>query len=722
MGKHARLPVSEGALGSAVASVRRNPRPQPRYFAFLSYSHKDEEIADWLLGELEEFHVPSALAGKLTANGVIPKRLAPIFRDEHELPAAHDLSQEIEAALAASQFLIVLCSPDAAKSRWTNAEIEAFKRARPEGRVLAAIASGEPFASEMPGREGEECFPPALRQKYDRRGRPTGKRAEPLAADLREDGDGRRMGFLKLVAGMLGVGLDDLVQRETTRRHRRLAWLAAGSLAGMAVTSGLAITAIQARDAARDERREAEGLVAFMVGDLKDKLEPIGKLDALDGVGSRVLAYYSKQNKSELPDESLLQRSRALSLMASVATSRGDSNGALRLYREAEAGTAEAIRRKPNDPQRLFDHAQNVFYSGEIKHNLGDNTAAEASVREYKRLALRMVQLEPDNMKWRMEVQYADTNLGVVLYGQRRFVEAANQFEEALRTIQAFATADPANLDYQRNLAEGLAWLASSQLGEGELAEAAATRERDVALLTRLLNRTGDVYYRLRLIPAERSLGDHYASLGQMDIAISHARAAAAHGQFLLPLEPDNAEWRQRTFQAEMDLAKLLLLAGQKDEASVRTQMACELVRGLLAKDSTVPDWRAGLRDCWMLRARIALASGKQAGALAAAQQAVRAARTVKTTDAENDRYYLADTYRVLGDTQRSLGDAASARTTWATALATIPRGITERPEEMALRARILQRLGRTAEAKPLKDRLISIGYRNPEFGNASIR
>ena len=215
----------------------------------------------------------------------VPKRLTPIFRDQHELAAAGDLGEEIKAALAASQFLIVLCSPDAAKSRWTNAEIESFKRTRPDGCVLAAIVAGEPFASDIPGREDEECFPPALRQKYDRRGRPTGKRAEPLAADLRDTGDGRRLGFLKLVAGMLGVGLDDLVQREQTRRQRRLAWLAAASLAGMAVTSGLAFTAIQARDAARDQRREAEGLIGFMLGDLKDKLEPIGKLDALDGVG-----------------------------------------------------------------------------------------------------------------------------------------------------------------------------------------------------------------------------------------------------------------------------------------------------------------------------------------------------------------------------------------------------------------------------------------------------
>src|SRR4051794_24668452 len=248
MAKLARLPANDRAPKPDVAPIRRMRRVRARYYAFLSYSHKDEELADWLLGELEDFRVPPALAGKLTANGVIPKRLTPVFRDQHELAAADDLGEEIEEALAASQFLIVLCSPDAARSQWTNAEIELFKRNRPEGCVLAAIASGEPFASEMAGREDEECFPPALRQRFDRRGRPTGKRAEPLAADLRESGDGRRMGFLKLVAGMLGVGLDDLIHRDTVRRHRRMAWLAAASLAGMAVTSTLAFTAIQARD------------------------------------------------------------------------------------------------------------------------------------------------------------------------------------------------------------------------------------------------------------------------------------------------------------------------------------------------------------------------------------------------------------------------------------------------------------------------------------------
>src|SRR5436305_4833280 len=365
MAKLARLPAIDRP---AEADVRRVPRLRTRFYAFLSYSHKDKELAEWLHRELEKFRVPSSLAGKLTANGVVPRRLTPIFRDEQDLSAGGELADEIQAALAASQFLIVLCSPTAATSRWTNAEIESFKRTRPEGCVLAAVVSGEPFASDIPGREEEECFPPALRYKYDRRGHQTAKRAEPLAADFRSAGEGQRLAFLKLVAGMLGVGLDELVQREQTRRHRRMAWLAAGSLAGMAVTSTLAVAAVQARDAARDQRRQAEGLIGFMLGDLRDKLEPIGKLDALDGVGTKVLAYYHNQPIADLSDSALSQRSRALSLVADVATQRGNTDNALSLYREAMAGTAEAIRRKPDDPQRLYEHAQNVFYVGAIAY------------------------------------------------------------------------------------------------------------------------------------------------------------------------------------------------------------------------------------------------------------------------------------------------------------------------------------------------------------------
>ena len=687
----------------------QSPKPRHRYFAFLSYSHKDETAADWLHDALESFRVPAHLVGRLTEHGVIPRRLTPVFRDVGELPASTDLGAEIQEALAVSRFLIVLCSPAAAKSRWTNAEIEAFKRHRPDGCILAAVIAGEPFASEMPGREEDECLPRALRFKYDRRGRPTSKPAEPLAADLREDGDARRLGFLKLVAGLLGIGLDELVQREAMRRQRRLAIITMAALAGMAVTSTLAVTAIQGRDAARDQRREAEGLVGFMLGDLREKLEPVGRLDALDGVGSRVLDYYRKQDRSDLPDAALSQRSRALALMGEIAFLRGDLGGALRLYNEASAGTAEAVERAPDDPQRLFDHAQNVFWIGGIAQMRGQSGRAEAASREYKRLAERMVAVDPDNMKWRMEVQNATANLGIVLLDQRRFGEAGRQLEQALTTIQSLATADPGNADYQKSYLESLAWLAQARFSDGRLDDAIALRERQVALLDRLTG-AGDVAYRQKAIPAHQALGRLLVARGQTELGLGHLRKAVEEADSLIPTEPANTKWQEFAGSARLALAEHLLAAGHSAEAAEIAQRGCATIDRLVARDRTVVEWRASMRNCLGLRAQLGLADGRNDQALSTARQAIALAGSQPSGGP--DSYDIAKLHRIAGDAYQRLGNGAAARAEWQAGLAALPTGASEKPGELSEHAALLNRIGRTAEARNLRARLTAIGYK----------
>jgi eukaryotic-like serine/threonine-protein kinase len=705
-------PEEERAPRRRIRRIRRTRRLKHRYYAFLSYSHKDEELADWLHRELEAFRVPRVLAGRLTANGTIPKRLTPIFRDEQELAAADDLTDEIEAALGASQFLIVLCSPNAAKSRWTNTEIETFKRNHPDGCVLAAIGDGEPFASDIPGREDEECFPPALRFKFDRRGRLTNKRAEPLAADLREGGDGRRMGFLKLVAGMLGVGLDELVQRDTARRQRRLVYVVAASIAGMAVTSTLAVTAIQARDSARDQRREAEGLVAFMLGDLRGKLEPIGRLDALDGVGSRVLAYYSKQDTSELSDASLVQRSRALSLMGEVADLRGDLDGALRLYKEAAAGTAEAVRRDPQDPQRLFDHAQNVYYFGDLAMQRGQLGTAENAFREYKRLANAMVAIQPDDVRWRTEVRYADANLGRVFIKQRRFAEASTEFASALRMLEAVAAIDPKNAEYQGSLAEALAWLADAETSQGHLKNALELRTRQINLLARLRQHSPAVQLRQMLIPARQGRAHLRASAGDLDGGIADATAAVAEAESLIPTEPNNTKWLEFAASAKLSLAQLLIARRDFAHAANRIESGCGPVDRLMPRDPQVVTWRTLARRCRTVAAQLALASGDTAAAVANGQRAVEMAKLVSSGDRVADRIWLAAAYRVLGDAYRRANDRTQAQVAWNLALGSLPTGAIEKPVEIAERIEVLSRAGRAAEAKALADRMRGLGYR----------
>ena len=709
MGKLARLPAL-GRAPDAVAEARPIPRFQTRYYAFLSYSHKDKALADWLHRELERFRVPHALAGKLGSNGVVPKRLMPVFRDEHELAAAHDLGEEIRAALASSQFLIVLCSPSAAKSRWTNAEIEAFKRTRPETCVLAAIASGEPFASDIVGRKDEECFPPALRHKYDRRGRPTSTRAEPLAADLRETGEARRIGLLKLIAGMLGVGLDELVRREARRRHRRLAWLAAGSLAGMSVTSTLSVVAIQSRNTAREQRREAEGLVEFMLGDLKDKLEPIGKLDALDRVGSRVLDYYSKQDPSELSDSALLQRSRALSLTAQVAFLRGNMDSAIKLYQQAEVGTEEGLRRRPNDPQSLFEQAQNVFWLGEIAHERGKTSEAETAFREYLRLANRMVSIDPENMKWRMEVLYAREDLGQVLMSQRRFPEATAQFDANVRSMDSIASIDSSQREYRIELINALGWLADGEQALGRFDRAIAVRQRQAAYLERLGGREGsDVALQQQLVTAHRALGALFTSRGEVEHGIGEFRLALEQVNELMSIEPKNSTWKDQAARVHLQLARNLLALAQRREAEQQTEIGCGIADTLPAG---VSRWARLRTTCLASETRLALASGAKSQALGFAKQALASARAERSGDPIADRYAVASGYRLLGDTFAALGNSVAARAAWSEAVGVLSQNVAEQPQEMDEHTIILQRLGRTAEARPLISKLSAMRYR----------
>ena len=87
-----------------------------QYKAFISYSHKDKAVAEWLHRALETLKVPRYLVGQDTAGGPVPGHLRPIFRDESELAVSANLSKSVTDAVAESEFLIVICSPNSVAS------------------------------------------------------------------------------------------------------------------------------------------------------------------------------------------------------------------------------------------------------------------------------------------------------------------------------------------------------------------------------------------------------------------------------------------------------------------------------------------------------------------------------------------------------------------------------------------------------------------------------
>lgn len=159
------------------------------YFAFISYKSEDVEWATWLQHELEHYHLPSSFNGRTD----VPQELRPVFRDIDEL-CAGNLPEQIKQALASSQNLIVICSPQAAASPWVNQEVETFISLGRTNRIFSFIVEGN---------TPSEFFPPALLNLP--------KKEERLGGDVSKIG--RDAAFIKVVAGMLGVDFDFLWNR-----------------------------------------------------------------------------------------------------------------------------------------------------------------------------------------------------------------------------------------------------------------------------------------------------------------------------------------------------------------------------------------------------------------------------------------------------------------------------------------------------------------------------
>lgn len=376
---------------------------EPRYWAFISYSHRDAAFGRLLHRQLESYYLPRRLVGRSTAQGIVPRRLVPIFRDREEFPASSDLSAEVRAALSQSHSLVVVCSPSAAASKWVSREVELFHELHPDRPVFAALHDGDPALS----------FPEAMLGTT-----PNGERIEPLAADFRPHCDGTHLGLLKLVAGITGVGLDELVQRDAQRYRQRVTAITAAALATVLVMGALTVAALEARKEAERQRGEAEGLVEYMLTDLRDRLKGVGRLDVMTAVNQRALHYYEDQDLASLPVDSLERRARILHAMGEDDENRGDNKAALLKFLEAKRTTEALLEESPNDPERTFDQAQSVYWIGYEEYQQGRIPEARTQFLAYRDLAARMIALAPGKTKYRLELAYAESNLCSLALGQ----------------------------------------------------------------------------------------------------------------------------------------------------------------------------------------------------------------------------------------------------------------------------------------------------------------
>ncbi len=188
-------------------------RQTEQYDAFLAYSHAaDGEIANVVARGLEVF-----------AKAWYQTRALRIFRDTTSLSASPSLWSALEQGLLSSRYLIVLLSPEGARSEWLNREIRFFMQHRGAERILLVITDGDMAWDDRTGdfdRQHSSAVPPALLGAFT---------SEPRWIDLRWAKQQERLtvrnprlrdALASLAAAMRSVTKDELIG-EHLRLHRR---------------------------------------------------------------------------------------------------------------------------------------------------------------------------------------------------------------------------------------------------------------------------------------------------------------------------------------------------------------------------------------------------------------------------------------------------------------------------------------------------------------------
>ena len=237
-----------------------------QYWAFISYSSLDKKYGSWLHKKLENYPIPEEFRNtELFDGAVLGRNLRPIFRDRDELSGSSELGPAIAKALRSSRFLIVLCSRNSASSEWVNKEIEDFKALKKgnDKRILALIIDGEPNASSnINCSDNDECFPPALRYPL-----------EPLAGDLRKEGDGKERGFLKVLAGITELDFDRLYRRHERAQQKKRVFIASLAVLFIAILTSLSIFAFNQKTLAEQQTKLSEEHSAKKVQAQKEALQ-----------------------------------------------------------------------------------------------------------------------------------------------------------------------------------------------------------------------------------------------------------------------------------------------------------------------------------------------------------------------------------------------------------------------------------------------------------------
>lgn len=473
--------------------------------------------------------------------------------------------------------------------------------------------------------------------------------------------------------------------------------------------------AIAARDEADQRRGQAEGLIGFMVGDLRDKLTTVGRLEILDDVGKQALTYFASVPADRLTDEELYRRSQALHQLGQIRQARADLAGALTAYQESLAQAQAVVDRRPDNAEWQLGLGTSHFYVGDVKMRSGDLTGALSHFEAYKAIAEALVANDPKNSKFRLEQSYGHSNVAAIYQRQGNLDGAREQLERAaaIQTDLSRERPDDSALQARQANLHNRLGIVKDQIGD--LSGAAESFARELELYRPiLLKDPRNAPIRRRLEVAHIFRGHEMRSLGQSAAASDHFHAAVREADALVALDATNANWQRDLGISEGALAKLEVQLDRPASAVAHARRAINVLSPLAQRNPAALGPQTDLAKAFATLADALHEQHNDKDAAAAAQTAVGLLTPFIDKEHANANF-VADL--VVAQSSKSVLNPANSEPL-AHAIGLLDPLTRDSNDRNLLEALVRGQLilGRSNDAQAPYQKLMRMGYREPSL------
>lgn len=448
-------------------------------------------------------------------------------------------------------------------------------------------------------------------------------------------------------------------------------------------------------------RNDAEDLVKFMLFDLHEKLETVGRTDILLSTTQGVEAYFNnhppavddpkaihrycimrfqmggvllemgkrdaalqyyaesqdliRESLKANPENTVLNNILAISLdnLGDVYRLAGEWEKALQYYRDSLELRRKFVEMNPENLEWLHDLSASMQFVGDTLFEVGDRENALLHYHEGLSLREKLLETDPENCVWMGDVAVSLNSVGDALVKEKKYQEALDFYRRSLGLMKKLSGIDPSNPHWQYELSIGLDNIGDMLSAIGKQQEALQNYLESRKIRQNLVTTDAEnTMWQNSLAASYQFIGNAYRKAGQMEEALHYYKQCMGLNRTFIASDPENTKHLTGFTIALSSIGQVLLFKEKKEEALAVFNESLDIIRRLVANDPANGFWLRELSVALNNVGDVYLAEKKQEDALLYYREGLGVIQELMTRDRNNSAWKtdLAISFSKIGD------------------------------------------------------------------------